>query len=630
MKRQKRRRAFAVGLEHLETRQVLSAYNIPWPDSNHLTLSFAQDGTSDAGQRSALYSVMSNAGDTASWQKTILRAFQTWASVANISIGVTSDGGQAFGSPGAVQGDSRFGDIRIGAIAQSPGVLAVSQPPGQAGGTWAGDMNFNTADILSLGGQPNSIDLYTLALHEAGHSLGLADNNDPSSVLYQNYQGIQPNGLSAGDVSAIQALYGPRPSVNPSALPSGLNTVLPDGSNAFDADAYWAGSLSGPADDHSFHVQPSAAGTYTINVSTGNFSSLLARVTAYDNQGNLLGSAVVTDQASGGVNLTLPNLASGSNIHFTVTPATNDVFSYGGFTVRVTPAGYTPPTSTFNDVYTNGYVNDTGGANSTKGTALKLQSISSGSLTSYLCHASLTPTAPSDYYRINGLGGKLPVLISTWGLNAPGPDALINVYDGGGKLLPTQIIHSDSGQTSVQVIGASGTMFVQVVAATPGGPGSTGNYALAVYTGNTPETVDQAGSGSLVPTKVGGSTTWSTSAAMTLNNNVNGIEHFVLADSSTSAPGEAALLTITDASGNVVGTLQSGVNRTRSLDLWLTCGIYTLTITVIPPTSGPASQMQWVLGDEELSNPMLSNGYTGTGSSSTTYPLGQKPPPPPA
>ena len=59
-------------------------------------------------------------------------------------------------------------------------------------------------------------------------------------------------------------------------------------------------------------------------------------------------------------------------------------------------------------------------------------------------------------------------------------------------------------------------------------------------------------------------------------------------------------------------------------------GIYTLTITVIPPTSGPASQIKWVLGDEELSNPMLSNGYTGTGSSSTTYPLGQKPPPPPA
>ena len=46
-------------------------------------------------------------------------------------------------------------------------------------------------------------------MHEAAHSFGLADTtSDPTSALYKYY--TYRTGLSAGDVSAIQALYGPR------------------------------------------------------------------------------------------------------------------------------------------------------------------------------------------------------------------------------------------------------------------------------------------------------------------------------------------------------------------------------------------------------------------------------------
>src|SRR5437868_15001889 len=101
-------------LEMLEDRCTPATFGIPWPNSPPITLSFAPDGTSDAGQQSQLSSLLSSVGSTKVWQETILRAFQTWAVNSNLNISVVADGGQPFGTAGAVQGDSRFGDIRVG------------------------------------------------------------------------------------------------------------------------------------------------------------------------------------------------------------------------------------------------------------------------------------------------------------------------------------------------------------------------------------------------------------------------------------------------------------------------------------------------------------------------------------
>src|ERR1700751_5339129 len=102
-------------VEQLEDRLAPAIYGTPWPDPEHLTLSFAPDTTLGGTSASNLSQTLNAVAPTSTWEREILRAFQTWAVNANINLAVVSDGGQPLGSAGAVQGDPRFGDIRIAA-----------------------------------------------------------------------------------------------------------------------------------------------------------------------------------------------------------------------------------------------------------------------------------------------------------------------------------------------------------------------------------------------------------------------------------------------------------------------------------------------------------------------------------
>jgi hypothetical protein len=67
----------------------------------------------------------------------------------------------------------------------------------------AGDMHFDDSETWGVG---TGIDLFSVALHEAGHALGLAHSADPSAVMYPYYR--QQTGLTSDDIAAIQSLYG--------------------------------------------------------------------------------------------------------------------------------------------------------------------------------------------------------------------------------------------------------------------------------------------------------------------------------------------------------------------------------------------------------------------------------------
>jgi len=164
-------------VEFLEDRIAPANIGLPWRDPTHLTLSFAPDGTPIAGDQSDLFADLdSQFPSTAAWQGAIVQAFQTWAAQTNVSVGVVADSGAPFGVAELMQGDPRFGDIRVGARPMSPEVMAITVPPNPfISGTLSGDMILNSAADLNPG------DLYDVALHEAGLALGLIESTDPES-----------------------------------------------------------------------------------------------------------------------------------------------------------------------------------------------------------------------------------------------------------------------------------------------------------------------------------------------------------------------------------------------------------------------------------------------------------------
>src|SRR5436190_8434657 len=193
-------------LERLEDRELLATWGMAWPNPQHVTVSFVPDGTAIGSAQSNLFQTLNSQASTSVWETTILQAIKTWAAATNISVSLTNDGGQPIGTSGMIQGDSRFGDIRISAEPLGSDVVAITAPFDLLGGARSGDIILNSSDFGSA--SAGLYDLFTVVLHEAGHSFGLADQlTDPSSVMYAQYSGVR-TGLSVADIAQIQLLYG--------------------------------------------------------------------------------------------------------------------------------------------------------------------------------------------------------------------------------------------------------------------------------------------------------------------------------------------------------------------------------------------------------------------------------------
>jgi hypothetical protein len=77
----------------------------------------------------------------------------------------------------------------------------------------AGDMHFDDSESWHIG---VNTDLFSVALHELGHSLGLGHSDDPTAVMYPYYKMVTT--LAAPDIAAILTLY---------AAPTSAATVPP-------------------------------------------------------------------------------------------------------------------------------------------------------------------------------------------------------------------------------------------------------------------------------------------------------------------------------------------------------------------------------------------------------------------
>ncbi|OWK17684.1 MMP12, partial [Cervus elaphus hippelaphus] len=113
------------------------------------------------------------------------------------------------------------------------GILAHAFAPGAGLG---GDAHFDEAETWTKSRKgPN---LFLVAVHEIGHSLGLGHSSDTSAIMFPSYRDIDYKifRLSADDIHGIQSLYGPN-------LPSHIEAAyeVADRSHVFlfKDDKYW-------------------------------------------------------------------------------------------------------------------------------------------------------------------------------------------------------------------------------------------------------------------------------------------------------------------------------------------------------------------------------------------------------
>ncbi|XP_072898016.1 uncharacterized protein [Hemitrygon akajei] len=146
----------------------------------------------------------------------IAKALNTWASVTPLTFTPTA-------STADIEIIFTSRDHRDGSPFDGPGgVLAHAFGPGRGIG---GDIHFDEDERWTTTSQ--DFNLFLVAVHEAGHSLGLDHSEDPNSVMAPLYKYVNTEGytLPRDDVNGIQSLYGPPVAVTTSP------TKVPDSSS---------------------------------------------------------------------------------------------------------------------------------------------------------------------------------------------------------------------------------------------------------------------------------------------------------------------------------------------------------------------------------------------------------------
>jgi len=616
------KRNYRPTLERLEDRTLPAMWGMAWPNPQHITVSFVPDGTAVGSAPSTLFQTLNSQAATSVWEMTILQALKTWTANANMSLALVNDGGQPIGSSGMNQGDSRFGDIRVAAVPLGSDVVAITAPYDLLAGTRAGDILLNSSDFGSS--SAGLYDLYTVVLHEAGHSFGFADQtSDPTSVMYAQYTGVRA-GLSPADVSLVQSLYGAR-------RPDSFEAPLGDDTFATAATVnvpYIGADItnSGDVDIYKYAIPTYGSSTLSLSVQTSNISLLTPRLTVYNAMQQALNSVVSTDPLHGDIALTISNVIPGATYYFKVEGARPDVFGMGTYALKINSSNVAPVMITnFATVYQNLMLNLSQAdfhTNDTIATATNLDQApyvgSSGF--NRAIKAAIEDSSDVDTYKIvaqpisSGAPSTIVATVSAVDGSALSPH--INVFDQNGVLIQADILVNDHGTYLVQIANATpnAVYYVQVSADAFAGANNTGSYLLGVNYLSTPIVLTQFDNNTL-----SGASNQSFDS-MTVSQTQ--ITHFVLSASSVGALVPTAVrMSIYDQNGNIIFTLDAMAGQTISSNVYLQQGTYIVRFVAATFDSSALSSLVYNLRGETLTDPI--DAYPVNPSDPTL------PPPPP-
>jgi hypothetical protein len=602
----------------LEARTLPTIFGIPWADPSHLTVSFAPDGTATPTGPSGLFALLNQTGPAEVWQREVLRAFQTWAVNANINIGLVADGGQALGTPGAVQGDSRFGDIRVAAAPLDPALVASASPFSWTGSTLSGDVRFNNSQPFQLGNGSAGFDAFSVALHEAGHAFGL-DHGAADTVMNAAY--VFSTAPSADEIAALQAMYGVR---TPDAFEGRLGNDTAgrastlagqplNGGKRFTADGDL--TTSGDADFYKFNA---SAGDTTVRLQANGLSLLVGRVTVYDSAGRVVASGAASDILDNDVTLTLPGTKAGSSYTVKVERATDGVFGIGAYRLVVDSgtAGTTPPPpGGWVAPVTDGHTNDTPG----RATALASAAARNWDARfDVVYRGAIEDAADVDFYRLSAPtvtnGASLDLNALVWSQDG-NLNPQVRVFDATGQPVPFEVMANEAGVMSVWVRNAApgGQYVLRVAAGNPGGANGTGAYVLGLdFNTNPPPERTDVGNGTLGSAATTATDTFTAGAA--------GIYQFALGATALAPGAGGVTLTVTDAAGQAVFTLAAAAGDPAvTISQSLAAGSYTLRYTYWSPDGAAAAPISYSLADLKLDEGVGTYATKTTTTTTTTY-----------